>query len=213
MFVRQFRPLCLPLLAAAALAAPVMAQATASSNFYGAGFGTLFDKNLESFSTTVNGVGLTISAVSSGSAPKVAVRWDGIGMSSNALEAGEINSSLFGSGDAILLSFSQDVQLNSLVLSGWDVGLFGGVIDQAYLTSLGITHQLGGAVTPFLSPLSTFTLGQLPASRFYVLGAQGSLSSFRLAGLSVTAVPELHSSAMLALGLGGIALLRRRQTR
>ncbi len=211
MIVRHLRALCLPL-ATAALGLPLVSQAT-SSTFYGSGFGSLFDKKYDSFSTTVNGVGLTITAVSSGSAPKVAVRWDGIGMSSSALEAGEINSSLFGSDDAILLTFSQDVKLNSLVLSGWDVGLFGGAIDQAYLTSLGITHQLSGAVTPFLSPLSTFTLGELPASRFYALGAQGNLSSFRLAGLSVTAVPELHSSAMLALGLGGIALLRRRQTR
>lgn len=213
MFVRQFRALCLPLLAVAALAAPVMAQATASSNFYGAGFGTLFDKNLESFSTTVNGVGLTISAVSSGSAPKVAVRWDGIGMSSSALEAGELNSGLFGSGDAILLSFSQAVQINSIVLSGWDT-LLGAAIDQASVTTQGSDFKLTGGVTPFLSPLTTFhTSTLLPAGRFYTLDATGSLSAFRLAGLSVTVVPELPSSAMLALGLGGIALLRRRQTR
>jgi MYXO-CTERM domain-containing protein len=206
----SIRALCLPLAGAAALAMPMGAHATtASSNFYGAGFGTLFDKAHDTFSTTVNGVGLSIQAVSSGSSPKVQVRWDGIGMSSSALEAGELNSGLFGTGDALLLTFSQDVQIHSLTLSGWDTVL-GAAIDKASLTSKGVTHALSGAVTPFLSPLSTFALGQLPASRFYVLGAEGGLSSFRLAGLQVVAVPEASSWAMLALGLGGIALARRR---
>jgi hypothetical protein len=208
----SIRAFCLPLAGAVALALPLSAQATtASSTFYGAGFGSLFDKAYDTFCTTINGVGLSIQAVSGGSDPKVEVRWDGIGMSRSALEAGELNSGVFGgSGDALLLTFSQEVQINSLTLSGWDT-VFGAAIDKASLTSQGVTRPLTGAVTPFLSPLSTFTLGHLPASRFYVLGAEGGLSSFRLAGLSVTAVPEVSTSAMLALGLGGIALARRRR--
>jgi hypothetical protein len=213
MFVRHLRALCLPLATAAALGLPLAAQATATSTFYGSGFGSLFDKTYDSFSTTVNGIGLTIQVVSSGSDPKVAVRWDGIGVSSAPLEAGELNSQLFGSGDSLLLSFSQDVRINSIVLSGWDT-LLGAAIDQASVTTQGSDFKLTGGVTPFLSPLTTFHTGALlPVGRFYTLDATGSLSAFRLAGLSVTAVPELHSSAMLALGLGGIALLRRRQTR
>jgi hypothetical protein len=62
-----------------------------------------------------------------------------------------------------------------------------------------------------LSPLTTFHTGALfPAGQFYTLDATGSLSAFRLAGLSVTAVPELPTLAMLGLGLCGIARVRRR---
>jgi len=154
-------------------------------------------------------VGLTIQAVSDGNNPQVSVRWDGIGMSSGFLEPGELNSQLFGSGDAILLTFSQAVVIDSLDLSGWDVGLLGKSIDQASITSQGKTYTLSQGQSGFLSPITTFSLGQMPASRYYVLGAEGSLSSFRLAGLNVTAVPEPSSLAMMAVGLLGIGWLRR----
>lgn len=213
MFHRHLRALCLPLAAAGALGLPVAAQATATSTFYGSGFGSLLDKTSDTFSTTVNGIGLSIQAVSNGSAPKVAVRWDGIGMKSGALEAGELNSSLFGTGDALLLSFSQDVRIDSIVLSGWD-SLLGAAIDEASVTTRGMDFKLTGGVTPFLSPLTTFNTNTLlPAGRFYTLNVEGGLTSFRLAGLSVspvTAVPEMSTWALFGLGLLGMAVLRRR---
>lgn len=213
MFHRHLRAICLPLAAAGVLGLPLAAQATATSTFYGSGFGTLFDKASETFSTTVNGIGLSIRAVSDGSDPKVAERWDGIGMKTSVLESGDLNSQLFSSGDALLLSFSQDVRIDSIVLSGWD-SVLGAAIDQASITTRGMDFKLTGGVTPFLSPLTTFHTGALlPAGRFYTVNAEGSLSSFRLAGLSVSpvaVVPEMSTMAMLGLGLGAIALLRRR---
>lgn len=191
-------------------AVPALSQAT-TSDFYGGGFGSLVDKSFSTYSTTVNGVGLTIQAVSDGNNPQVSVRWDGIGMSSGFLEPGELNSQLFGSGDAILLTFSQAVVIDSLDLSGWDVGLLGKSIDQASITSQGKTYTLSQGQSGFLSPITTFSLGQMPASRYYVLGAEGSLSSFRLAGLNVTAVPEPSSLAMMAVGLLGIGCVHRRK--
>lgn len=189
-------------------AVPALSRAT-TSDFYGGGFGSLIDKSFSTYSTTVNGVGLSIQAVSAGSNPQVSVRWDGIGMSSGFLEPGELNSQLFGSGDAILLTFSQAVVIDSLDLSGWDAGLLGNSIDQASITSQGKTYTLSQGQSGFLSPITTFSLGQMPASRYYVLGAEGKLSSFRLAGLNVTAVPEVSSLAMMAIGLLGIGWLRR----
>ena len=41
----------------------------------------------------------------------------------------------------------------------------------------------------------------------------GLASKFRLANLNVTAVPEAGTSAMLGLGLLGVALAARRQSR
>jgi MYXO-CTERM domain-containing protein len=211
MFHRKLRALCLPWAAAATLAMPLAAQATATSTFYGLDLSQVFDKAYSSFSTTVNGIGLTIQAVSSGSDPKVTVRWDGIGMRRDFLESGDLNSGIGHAGDVLLLSFSQDVRIHSIVLSGWDT-LLGAPIDQASVTTQGSDFKLTGGLTPFLSPLTTFNTSELlPAGRFYTLDATGSLSAFRLAGLSVTAVPELSSGAMLALGLGGIAMLRRRR--
>jgi len=209
MFQRHLRALCLPVVAACALALPSAAQATTTSTFYGAGFGSLLDKTYSTFNTTVNGVGLKIQVVSSGSDPKVAVRWDGIGVSSGPLESGDLNSKVFGSGDALLLSFDQAVRIDSIVLSGWD-SVLGAAIDSASVTTQGTDFKLTGGVTPFLSPLTTFHTGALlPVGQFYTLDATGSLSAFRLAGLSVTAVPELPTLAMLGLGLCGLGWVRR----
>jgi hypothetical protein len=198
-------------LALAVAAAPALSQA-ATSDFYGGSFGSLTDKSFTTYTTTVNGVGLSIQAVSSAAAPLVTVRWDGIGMSRGLLEAGELNSQLSGGGDALLLTFSQAVVIDSLDLSGWDVGLFGSAIDKASITSKGKTYALGQGQSAALSPLTTFSLGQIPASQTFMLSAEGSLSSFRLAGLNVTAaIPEASTWAMMALGLAGIGGLRRRR--
>jgi len=202
----RFRVFSLALVLAGASA---LSQAAATSDFYGGSFGSLIDKSFSTYSTTVNGVGLSIQAVSAGNNPQVSVRWDGIGMSSGFLEPGELNSQILGSGDAILLTFSQAVVIDSLDLSGWDAGLLGSAIDQASITSQGKTYTLSQGTSGFLSPITTFSLGQMPASRYYVLGAEGSLSSFRLAGLNVTAVPEASSLSLMAVGLLGIGWLRR----
>ncbi len=197
-------------LALAIGAAPALSQA-ATSDFYGGSFGSLTDKSFTTYNTTVNGVGLSIQAVSSAADPMVTVRWDGIGMSRGLLEAGELNSQLSGSGDALLLTFSQAVVINSLDLSGWDVGLLGSAIDKGSITSKGTTYALSQGQSGFLSPITTFSLGQIPASQTFMLSADGSLSSFRLAGLNVTAIPEASTLAMMALGLAGIGCVRRRQ--
>jgi hypothetical protein len=154
---------------------------------------------------------LTITAVSSGTNPKVTVSSGGIGMRRDALESGDLNSGLGRAGDALLLSFSQDVRIESIVLAEWSK-LLGADIDKASITTGGQTFALGGGDTPLFSPLTTFCPPEwLPTGRFFTLNAEGSLSAFRLAGLHITPVPEASTSAMLALGLGGVALVRRRR--
>jgi hypothetical protein len=206
------RSASLTVLAAAALSWSLGAQATAvTSTFYGSG--SWLDTSYDTFTTTVNGIGLSIKAVSSGANPKVTVSSEGIGMRRDALESGDLNSSGNGlDGDVLLLSFSQDVRIDSIELAQW-TRLFGKDIDKASITASGQTYALGGGDTPLFSPLTLFCPPELlPTGRFFNLNAEGKLSAFRLAGLHVTAVPEATTSAMLALGLGGIVLVRRRRT-
>lgn len=198
-------------LAATALALPqtAMAASQTSFDFYEFSLSNLLDKTFATYQTSAGGVGLSIQAVSSDPNAKVAVRWDGIGMSKGLLDAGELNSGLLGgTGDALLLSFDQAVSLGSLDVSGWDNGLLGLAIDKVSITTGGQTFQLGNNLNNGQLPVTTFSLGAIPSGRFFLISAEGSLSSFRLAGLNVSAVPELSTPVMLGIGLLALGLLQ-----
>lgn len=205
----------LTLAAALSLAtAGAHAAATANYDFYKNG-GGLLDSNTSSLKFTSNGIGLTITAVSPASDAKVAYRWDGIGVSTGFLEAGELNSwALHTPGDALLLSFNQAVSLNSIAFSLWEGNSFG-ALDKATITTGGQTYALSASLNDGGFLVDTFGLtGVIPAGQFFVLQAQGDLSSFRLAGLNVTAaVPEAGTMAMFSLGLAGVALAAARRRR
>lgn len=212
--------------AALALAAPLAAQANLQNDttgsgtyfdFYNPSVLNLLDSTTDAFKATAGGIGLTVTAVSANGTPKVAVNGFGLGVKTGLLEAGELNSSLLGSGDALLLSFNQKVTLNSVGFSLWENGLIL-PLDKASITTNGITYNLPNSLNNGGLPITTFSLGStgMPTGQFFLVQAQGDLSAFRLAGLrvsSVSAVPEAPTHAMLLLGLGGLAALKLRRSR
>jgi len=212
--------------ASLALAAPLAAQATLQNDttgngtyfdFYSGSLLNLLDTNTDAYKATVGGIGLTVTAVSTGGTAKVAANSLGLGVKNGLLDAGELNSSLLGSGDALLLSFNQKVSLNSIGFSLWENGLIL-PLDKVSITTNGVSYNLSNSLNNGGLPITTFSLGStgMPTGQYFLVQAQGDLSSFRLAGLkvsSVSAVPEAPTGAMLMLGLGGLAALklRRRQ--
>lgn len=184
---------------------------TASYDFYNNG-GGLFDSKSDALSFTSNGVKLTITAVSPSANAKVTYRFDGIGLTTGLLDGGELDSSLLHTpGDALLLTFNQAVSLSAVQFSLWEGNSFG-ALDKATITTGGQTYALSASLNDGGFLVDTFGVsGLIPAGQSFVIQAQGSLSSFRLAGLSVTAVPEAGTMAMFALGLAGVALVARRR--
>lgn len=206
--------LALTLAGSLAVSGAQAADTYASFNFYKNGGGAL-DAKSTSFSFTDNGIKLTISPVSTSDNPKVTYRWDGIGLYAGGLDAPELNSSLLHSpGDALLFTFSHAVSLNSIALSLWE-GNSLGALDKATITTGGQTYALNASLNDGGLLVDHFGLtGLIPAGTSFVLQAQGSLSSFRLAGLNVTLaapVPEASTVAMFGLGLLGVAAAARRR--
>ena len=155
---------------------------------------------------TSGGLGLTLAPVSSSSSAKVAQRYDGIGVSTGLLSSGDLDN-----GDTLLLTFSQAVTFSSLGLSSWDKGLFGVGADKVSITTGGQTYNLTAGAES--NGVTTFSLASLNLTGVsFLIKAEGT-SSFRLANLNVSAVPEAGTSAMLGLGLVGIAAVARRQSR
>jgi len=216
----------LAIAASLALAAPMAAHANIQHDttgsgtyfdFYNPSLLNLLDSTTDAFKANVNGIGLTVTAVSSNGTPKVAVNGLGLGVKTGLLDAGELNSSLLGSGDALLLSFNQKVTLNAVGFSLWENGLIL-PLDKASITTNGISYNLANSQNNGGLPITTFSMGStgVPSGQFFLVQAQGDLSAFRLAGLrvsSVSAVPEAPTHAMLLLGLGGLAALKLRRGR
>ena len=137
---------------------------------------------------------------------------NGIGVSTGFLEPGELDSSLLHSpGDALLLSFSQAVSLSSVAFSLWE-GNSSISLDKVSITTGGQTYTLSNALNVGGIAVDTFnTASLIPAGQYFVIQAQGDTSSFRLAGLTVSAVPEAGTVVMFGLGLVGVALAARRR--
>lgn len=201
-------------LATALALATSAAHATGTSanyDFYLNG-GGVFDSKSSSLNFTSNGIGLAITAISPSDNAKVTYRWDGIGVYAGGLDAGELNSSLLHTpGDALLLSFSQTVSLSSIAFSLWE-GNSLGALDKATITTGGQTYALSASLNDGGFLIDTFGLtGVIPAGQHFLLQAQGNVSSFRLAGLNVSPVPEAGTVALFGLGLAGVALAARRR--
>jgi len=158
---------------------------------------------------------------------------DGLGVKRegilNFLDPGEMNglgtADKHAPGDHLMLRFNKKVTLSSLVLNGW------GEADDAYIfnldpacTSLGGVScrgfklsDLANKPTAPYSPNTEFDLLKYPlflASDTFMLQSCGPTSSFRLNGLTATApVPEASTYLMMALGLVGVAAVRRKAIR
>lgn len=190
----------------AASMVPSLALATLSTtdptfDFYKSG-GGLIDGVSNSPSFVSGNIGLTVTArKSNGSAAQVADRWDGLGVVSGGfLEASEVTA-----GESLVLTFSRAVNLTGLELSMWE-----GLFDDATLTVGSKTIDLGNMSSSGLT-ISQFSFNNLSGTQFVIKG-EGLLTSFRLAGVSVTAaIPEPSTWALMGLGLVGVATARARR--
>lgn len=193
------------------VAAAVAPQAQAATfDFYENG-GPLVSSNSSALSFSSGGLTLTVTAASSGgSSAQVANRWDGLGVYTGGLDASDVGSSAFNNpGDVLILTFSQAIQLSSLSFSAWDGSLLG---DAAKLTwANGLYQNLTTATTGGTTPTFTWSGSTSPSGTVLKIQATGSFSSFRLAGLTVSAVPESPAMAMMALGLAGLGVAVRRR--
>lgn len=194
------------LAAAAALTLVTSGAHAVTFNFYQT-TSSLFDTEYSVLNRSSGGFNLALSAVSTSSGAKVTLGRSGIGVDTGLLDlSGDLND-----GNTLLLTFNQAVNFSSLGLSGWDRGIFGVGADKVSVTTGGQTYNLtadsgSGAIT-------NFSLGSLALQgTSFLIKAEGA-SSFRLANLNVTAVPEAGTSAMLGLGLLGVAAVARRKSR
>lgn len=196
-------------LALAALA-PISAQAAASTfQFYGNG--PLTDE-VSVAPTFINGsLAVTIRAYDdTGKALSLAMRFDGLGAYGGGLDSTDIDSLFGGSAESLELTFNKAVKLDALGFSLWENGLFGPV-DQAKLNwgnqslALGTNNDHGLLVNTF-----SWSGAAAPTGTVFKITSVGSLSSFRLAAIGATAVPEPTTALLMGLGLAGIAFTARR---
>jgi hypothetical protein len=195
-------------------AAPFTAHATVPDSTFQFYFeGPVFDHVSSAPTYTAGKLGVTIRGYSSsGQQVDVDQRWDGVGVSSGALDIGEITSTPLtpnDKGEYLVLTFNQVVNLSSLRFSLWENGLFDS-FDHATVSWGNTTVSLGNKNDNGLL-LKTFSLPNAVGTTF-TIRATGDLSAFRLAGINATAVvPEPATCALMGLGLAAVGVAQRRR--
>lgn len=193
-----------PIVAALSLAPALALAAPATFDFYLDGGSDVFTTTSSAPGFVSGGIGLTVTAKkANGTAGLVGDRWDGLGVVSSTLDSSEIETN-----ESLILTFSQAVNLSSLQLSNWQhLGL-----DKATLSVGSTTVNLGSNNSGLV--LDTFSFSGLSGTQFILKGASTglvSVTSFRLAGLTVSPVPEPGTWALMAAGLVGVAAVRARR--
>lgn len=181
--------------------------ATPASVFDFYGNGPLLDSVSVTPLYSAGGLSATVSALKpGGAAANVAIRNDGLGVDTGGfLSNGDIED-----GETLVLSFNKAVSLSNLQFSGWSDGLLGIGADHAVLSWGNQSLTLDGS-TSHSWLLNNFALSDVVGTSFSIKGASGFLNTFRLAGLTATAVPEPGTMALMGLGLVGLGLASRRR--
>ena len=173
-----------------AAAVPTFAQAV-DFNLAG-GSGTTVKVTLIS-----GGITLNVTGPSLGSSLDLTTSSSGLGVSTGLLDLPGI-----GDREALTLTFSQQVSLSNLRLADWDL------TDKATLSWAGGSLNLAGDA--LLPTTGNEPLTNVVGSVFKLTGS-GLVTTFKLNGVTaVAAVPEPSTYALMALGLAGIAAIRRR---
>lgn len=171
-----------------------------------------------SYSFNVNGIGLTVTALTVSDAgvfaPPVQVGQysDGLGVT-NSVNGDAYLADGLGYNDVLVFTFNRDVRIDSIDFA-YNDGEYTGDYFRFYYDKDGALASLGDFDIPGSDFYSSYLLNDGHIGRLFGIGALGYNHEFLVKGISVTTVVPLPSALLLTLSamglLGGLGWRSRR---